>query len=417
MIEDKLQWLSANEWRNYEFNELSEKILDSTGINLSATTLKRIFGKLKYESLPSSVTLNALANYLGYENWMDFKSKQSNGKEIKEEVISITKEGTNIKKDNYRLSRKVLLAVAASAFLIIIFGFVFLSKRTAIAPATVENIVFKSRSLAEGLPNTVLFNFDLKGITSDKIRIQQYWDTTKTITIKPGQTEATGFYYMPGYFRAKLIVDGKILKQHDLFIKADKWMATIDHEPIPTYLKKDELILNNNMTVSESILKEIKKISTPTPLTYHLVRPFGGLQSDNFTLETSIKNIYADGAAVCASSKVFVLCSKGAFIIPFSIPGCVGNINLKLSERYYEGRSNDLSRFGADLSLWNKVIVEVKNRNVKIFLNGTLVREETYKEDAGEVVGLRFGFLGAGAVGQVKLLDGNKGLVYDDEFK
>src|SRR5690242_8785387 len=74
MIYRKLGWPSTEEWRTYEFNELSEKILDATGVNLSATTLKRVFGKLKYESLPSSATLNALAAYLGFENWMQFKS-------------------------------------------------------------------------------------------------------------------------------------------------------------------------------------------------------------------------------------------------------------------------------------------------------------------------------------------------------
>jgi len=46
-----------------------------------------------------------------------------------------------------------------------------------------------------------------------------------------------------------------------------------------------------------------------------------------------------------------------------------------------------------------------------------MIREEKYKEDAGEIVGLRFGFLGAGAVEQVKMKNGNGELVYDDEFK
>src|SRR6185436_14310571 len=77
LIEKKLNWRPAEEWRNYEFTELSEKILDATGVNLSTTTLKRIFGKVKYESLPSSATLNALAVFLGYSSWMNFKSSQA----------------------------------------------------------------------------------------------------------------------------------------------------------------------------------------------------------------------------------------------------------------------------------------------------------------------------------------------------
>ncbi len=51
---------------------------------------------------------------------------------------------------------------------------------------------------------------------------------------------------------------------------------------------------------------------------------------------------------------------------------------------------------------------------MKIFLNDKLIREETYKEDAGEVVGLRFSFLGAGTVKNVKLLNGKQESVYKD---
>ena len=49
---------------------------------------------------------------------------------------------------------------------------------------------------------------------------------------------------------------------------------------------------------------------------------------------------------------------------------------------------------------------------MKIFLNDKLIRQETYEIDAGEVVGLRFSFLGAGAVKDIKLLDGKEENVY-----
>jgi hypothetical protein len=83
------------------------------------------------------------------------------------------------------------------------------------------------------------------------------------------------------------------------------------------------------------------------------------------------------------------------------------------SDHYLAGNSNDLSSFSADLSEWANVKVEVKNRVMKIFLNEKLIRQETYKEDAGEVVGLRFSFLGAGAVKNLRLMNG-KETVYKD---
>ena len=404
LIEEKLNWRPAEEWRNYEFTELSEKILDATSVNLSATTLKRIFGKLKYDSLPSSATLNALAAFLGYESWMDFKSKQPLNKQEPGK--------TTIFRKKFLLQHKVWPVTAAAVVIVGILAFTFLSGKS-VKPLKNENeIVFTSKPLADGLPNSVVFNVDLKGNTPNKIVIQQSWDSTKTVVLQTGQKEATGIYYLPGYFRAKLILDGKIIKEHDLFIRSDNWMATVDHQPIPSYIKKDDLLLKDEMTVSKNVLKEIKTITKPTWLTYHLVKPFDGLQSDNFTLESSIRNTFSEGPAVCKTARIFVLCSKGAFIIPFTIPGCIGDINLKASDHYLDGHSNDLSSFSTDLSDWANVKVEVRNRVMKIFLNDKLVRQETYKADAGEVVGIRFSFLGAGAVKKIKLLDGKEAKVY-----
>ena len=400
LIEQKLNWRPSDEWRNYEFNELSDKILDAAGVNLSPTTLKRIFGKLKYESLPSSATLNALAAFLGYASWMDFKSKRPFNKQEVEKATPAWKK--------FLLQLKVWPMTAAAAVIIVILAFTFLSGKSVHRLKNEKEIVFTSKPLAEGLPNSVVFNVDLKGNTPDKIVIQQSWDSTRTVTLQRGQKEATGIYYLPGYFRAKLILDGRIIKEHDLFIRSDNWMATIDHQPIPTYIKKDDLLLKDEMAVSENGLKEIKKATEPTWLTYHLVKPFGDLQSDNFILESALKNIFAEGPAVCKTAKIFVLCSKGAFIIPFTIPGCISDINLMANDHYLDGNSNDLSSFSADLSEWANVKVEVKNRVMKIFLNNKLIRQETYKEDAGEVVGLRFSFLGAGAVKDVRLMSGKE---------
>ncbi len=410
LIEQKLNWRPAEEWRNYEFTELSDKILDATGVNLSGTTLKRIFGKLKYESLPSTVTLNALAAFLGYESWMDFKSKQSLKKQKEPEVKTLVKK-------KFILQGKVWPIAAVATGVVAILAFTLLSGKSSPALKNEKQIVFTSKPLAEGLPNSVVFNVDLKGNTPGKTVIQQSWDTSRTVTLQPGQKEATAIYYFPGYFRAKLILDGKIVKEHDLFIKADKWIATIDHQPIPTYVKKGELLLKEKMEVSENVLTEIKTITKPTWLTYHLVKPFENLQSDNFSLESSIKNTFAEGPAVCKSAKIFVLCSKGAFIVPFTIPGCTSDINLLVNDFFLYGKSNDLSSFSADLSEWTPIKIEIKNRSMKVFLNDKLIRQETYKKDAGEVVGLRFSFLGAGAVKDIKLMNGAGVSVYNDNFK
>jgi hypothetical protein len=412
LIAQKLSWQGVEEWRNYEFTELSEKIFDATNVQLSTTTLKRIFGKIKYESLPSTATLNTLAQYLGYESWMQFKASQASQNETQ---VEKTNEQV-AEKAKYHFSRKALVASAAFVVLIVLFGFVFLNKKQSYTENEFAGVEFKSKPLAEGLPNSVVFNMDLKEIKSDDIRIQQSWDSTKTIYLKPGQTEATGIYYDPGYFRAKLIVDGKIIKEHDLFIKSDGWVATIDHEPVPVYLKKEELVFNNKMTVSSSVLDQLKNEDKPVTLTYHLVQPFDNLDANNYIFETSFQNIYSDGPAVCKTAKLFILCTNGAFIIPFSIPGCVSDINLKLLDNTFYGKENDLSIFGTDPSQKINLRMEVKDRSVKIFNDGKLLKESSFIKDAGQIVGLRYSFLGAGSVDAIKIQNKDGKIVFAEKF-
>lgn len=413
LIEEKCGWPPAREWRNFEFAELSDRILESTSVQLSTTTLKRIFGKLRYESLPSSVTLNALAKYLGYENWMQFKTTQILDEKAKQDEPFIT---TTVRPAP-RFSRKAILAAITAGVIVALSGFVLFTGSSSSSTTPAKDVVFTSRPLAKGLPNSVVFNIDLKQTRSNDIILQQSWDSTKTVRLQPGQTEATAIYYIPGYFRAKLIVDKKIIKEHDLFIRSGDWMATIDHDPVPTYVRKEDLVVNKGMCIAPPVLDEIKKTGKPVTLTYHLVRPFEGLHSDNFTLETSFQNTYSEGPAVCKTTKLFVLCSNGAFIIPFTIPGCASNINLKLNDRVWEGRSNDLSVFGIDPSQKIHLKLEVKNRTVKIFGNGKLLREEKYNASAGDIVGLKYSFLGAGAVDNIRFLNEEGIPVYLNNFR
>ncbi len=68
LIEEKLAWGKSEHWQNQDFESLREKVFEETGISLSTSTLKRIWGKVKYESSPNVATLNALAQFVSYEN-------------------------------------------------------------------------------------------------------------------------------------------------------------------------------------------------------------------------------------------------------------------------------------------------------------------------------------------------------------
>jgi hypothetical protein len=79
LYESNTGWGDSDEWTNQDFVTLSEKIQERTGVALSHVTLKRVWGKVKYDSLPTTHTLDTLVQFLGYENWRDFRSQNGNG--------------------------------------------------------------------------------------------------------------------------------------------------------------------------------------------------------------------------------------------------------------------------------------------------------------------------------------------------
>lgn len=56
-----------------EFNELSREIQKKTGRSISLSSIKRIWGYVKYEGSPSVTTLNTIARFNGYNDWDTFQ--------------------------------------------------------------------------------------------------------------------------------------------------------------------------------------------------------------------------------------------------------------------------------------------------------------------------------------------------------
>jgi len=52
----------------------------------------------------------------------------------------------------------------------------------------------------------------------------------------------------------------------------------------------------------------------------------------------------------------------------------------------------------------------------KIWCNGQLLKEGSYCNDAGDIVGLRYCFLGAGKVYDIKMTDEKQKIAYSDSF-
>lgn len=392
LIEQKLGWGKSSTWHNDMFAELSELIQQKTGVLLSSTTLKRVWGRVHYESSPSISTLNTLAQFIDYKNWRDFKLN------------------TSTSKPNF-FQKKVVpylgIIVPSAALLTLIFiSFFSMTLNNTAVEKDYSTITFKSRPIVEGLPNSVVFDFNLDNVKSDSIYIQQFWDRTKTIKLEAGQKQATGIYYFPGYFRSKLLIDGEIIKEHDLFIKSNGWSGTLDYEPVPKYYTEKELFSKQKLSFPPITLEEVGKSETPLVSSFHLIDDLG-VSGDHISIQTSVKNTFNDKWAVCQTLRFVILGTEGAMIIPFTQLGCISDIGLLLNDVYLNGKKHDLSSFGIDLSDLTPIKIDINDKNVRIFVKDKLIYSGKYNESIGRLVGIRYRFLGAGEVESIEIKDLN----------
>ena len=408
IIERKLGWGSAHDWHNEVFQELSQKIETATNVRLSPTTLKRVWGKIEYKNAPSISTLNALSVFAGFYNWRDFKNKSNTLKEVPNK----TKKKTPFSNQG--------IIIASAAFLAIAFISLYSLTNTNTndnGPSIeqLSKVEFSSRPITKGLPNTVVFEFNLGNLHADSIKIQQYWDPAKTIVINVDQHQATGIYYFPGYFRSKLLVDGQIIREHDLYIKSHGWLGMLEYEPVPKYIPEGQIV-KENLSFPHSILEELKSNEEPLVSSFHLIEEFDGLSGDDFSLETSIRNVYDDKWAVCQKTYIYIIGTKGALIIPFSIAGCVSDLGLMLNDVYISGKENDLSALAVDFSLFRKIGIDVRDKQISVSLDEKEVYTNSYNKTIGAFAGIRFKFVGAGEVEYVKVADGQGRLNLDENF-
>lgn len=406
LIEKQLEWGEIEHWRSYDFEKLSGKIQEKTGVVLSISTLKRVFGKVSYESSPSVTTLNTLSQFVGFEDWRVFCNScrddkqltEAPNKGLKDERINI-----NVKKSH--LLPKVVFFVAVS-LLSGLFIFFVLSKKQAI-----NNYSFSSKTIqTEGLPNSVVFDYDASSAgVNDSVFIAQTWDIRRKVSVSRTDKHHSSIYYYPGYFRAKLMIGKEVVKEHDIQIRTNGWLGLIsaDWGKEPIYFKQNEIVGAGEISVNKALLQKYNIHTSPElpPVRLFNQKDIHGIMTDHFTYETELKSDFSDGGNnTCQRVEVLLHSKNGILIVPLVNPACVGDIYLAAYGFYTNSQKDDLSGFGCNLNDWVKLSVVCTNRRIRFLVNGKEAYTATVAGQATEIIGVQYRFRGPGAVRNTRLL-------------
>lgn len=417
LIEQQLAWGDSAHWTSRDYGVLSLRIQEKTGRAISTTTLKRIWGRVTYTSRPSQYSLTTLAAFLGYSSWRAFTATLANDRAAPMPPgadASSAISGRRLPRPILYFCWSIVLVGGAIAFWIGVDGSPDVEKGVMIS----SEIRFRSRPVAQGLPNTVIFEYDVRGVAADSFFIQQSWDRRRRTPISPQRHTLTSIYYYPGYFRAKLVANDSILKEHPIHVKTEGWLTLIEHTPSPIYVQEVPQPSKGYLTIPESWLKA-QGYAPGTDrhvINFFNVRDFGSLHTAAFSFETAVRHLVNDRRHPCRRTQITVMGEHGGIIIPLGFPGCVGEMHLRLGDVLVSGVTNDLSMFGTDLSVWQPVRLTVNDGHVRIQVGSNAPYTYPLASDVGRVVGLGYRFEGAGEIDSVILQDGQGHIVYEEAF-
>ncbi|WP_350285837.1 hypothetical protein [uncultured Croceitalea sp.] len=403
-IEEQLQWGDSTRWSSQDFEQLSDKVNQKTGVTISSNTLKRLWGRIPYASKPSATTLNTLAQFMEFENWSAFVATDP----INKVVTGAKLDNLVNHSDTGKRNKPIWVwAIVVIALVLAVYGMTAISK-----PALNKNdFTFTAKKVAHGLPNSVIFTVDASSSRkADHIELQQNWDSRKRQDINRSDSLVTSIYYNPGYFDAKLVINDEIVKEHGLLIPSDGWMATLETENAPIYFNPQEFHNDQGIAVSVNLIESRNSDIPPseTFVNYFWVQDFEELTLNDLELETTVKNIAFERYNSCQKIDIILLCEGQAVIIPLSIKGCIADLELFYLNKAINGNRNDLSNFGVDFDNWVNVKCVSKNNRFSIYINGTLAHELSTKGETNKVFGVKYRFEGTGAISKLRLSNSNK---------
>lgn len=397
-IETRLNRGPGSGWTNYDFEKLSAEIEQKTGVLLSITTLKRIWGKIRSSHIPTQTTLNALARFLDADDWRAFINSQHFPTEAAEPAEPAIEPKIPVQKQK---GFKISYALVIFLFIFAVSFLIFSGRKQNNARIDASKFQFSAdKVMSKGVPNSVVFTYDASAANTDSIYIVQTWDIRRKTLVSKYNNKHSAIYYYPGFFNTKLIIDSIVVKSHDLQITSDGWLGLVENEGIPVYFKKEEIQKSEAVSIDSALLKKYNITLQPEPprIRFFHQGDMGDLMNDNFIFETTLRNRFNDGNNACQFMQVLIQCKNDIIIIPLSAKNCAGDLSVYAAGKGLISKEADLTGFGTDLNEWTTLRVETVNKKMTFFVNGNKAASFVFPNEATGIVGVQYRFNGLGDI-------------------
>lgn len=422
LVGEKFGNPTISSWTNRDYIKLSSILSRETEVQISPSTLKRIFGKLKTPEryFPQKATRDALARFSGFKDWETLV--RNHPKATVTEEVQVTKEenGINIavpKPAPSKKTRKVYLIIGAMAAILFTWKFILQAEH---APVRLDGIRLVCSNPEGENPHSANFHFELpKDFGGDLSNFTvDFGDARREKKIIPGKL-VTHFYEIPGRYYAVLKYGGQPLDTVSLYLKTYGWTATATMEKDTTRVYP----INSNWLFKKTSLQvdalNVLRSGVDTTRTFfvHFVnsKPLD-INGDNFELETNVVTSQLRPGVRCSQVVIEAFGEKSEHSVMLIKPGCVSWAYLRFSEIHKNGETEDLSTLGADLTQGGTVALRVENKKVSLFINHKLTFNIDYTVPLKKLYGLKVSFSGIGTINYLRLKDLTTGKIFNEGF-
>ena len=341
-----------SDWTNSDYIKLSGLLSRKTKIQLSESTLKRIFGKAKTSQryYPQKATRDALAQFIGYRDWYEFEFR--NTVDTARQVTKTPEPVPDVKKNKNLATWLVFSAFLAIAFILTII---------VLKPTDKDDLAIKNIKLIcinpEGInPHSAIFKLVTQTPLLDSINhfSIQFGDGRIKRTPFTG-TMLNHYYELPGRYYPTLFYKNRPIDTAYVYLQSKGWAVTGTNPNDTTRVYPVSASpIDTEKTVSISA-QEAFRAGLDTLHTFFIsftnAKP-SNINGDNFELSTQLKTSANRTGVRCSQVDISVYGEKDKHNFGIIKPECTVWTRYRFSENVKDGNQDDLRAFGHDLSPW-----------------------------------------------------------------
>ncbi len=378
-IEKQLGIPRNQEMHHKDFQLLEEQIFAATKVRISTSTLKRIWGTVKYESLPQIQTIDVLSRFAGYRNWYHFVKKKKSSRFINKKVF---------------FSLFIIFCVVTALF--------YYFNTT--PPGYTFNFFCKNQEYPADIRVNYAFDkavddFYIKFSFSDHI-----------ISLKEKDSLLLKRIYHPGLQHVKLFYKKKLLEKHSFFVNTHGWVVTESFQHSAPWFKKNVTIENGKLYNLPSIADNEH---TAHLNYYQKFEDYQGL----LEMKTLFRLSYSDKNTVFHKATIGLDFEHGMIDLGFISPGNKSKSHLIIGKEVISGFKNDLINMEIEKDVWNPLMVKLKDSVVVAQLDGEEIFRYPVQSSLGKFTGMNFHSKDTIAFEYVTITGKNGDVIYKDDFE